>query len=298
MKLVNNTDNFMAPIHKVLLAFFLIAASCSASRAQLNLPSASPDNQFTQQIGFTDVTVKYSRPSARGRQIFGGLVPFGEIWRTGAHDATTIQFSDSVLVSGNKVPAGTYTLFTVPSPQNWTVIINKATEMHGTSDYEREKDHVRFYAAAEKANRFYETFTIEVNDLDKEEASLYLIWENTQVKLNIRTYADARVMAEINDRINIKKEERPSLFYQSSLYYFNNGKDLEQAYAWIQIANGKAQDASYLQLQAKIEAKQGNHKSAIATLNKSTELAKTKKLDQIILTNEKLMTEWSNQFKK
>ena len=269
------------------------ALTSTFAMAQLNLPNPSPDAEFKQQVGFTEVLVKYSRPNARGRVIYGQLVPFGELWRTGAADATTIHFSDAVKLNGNDIPAGTYTLFTVPKENEWTIVVNKATEMHGTSDYKQEQDLVRFTAIPEKSPRYYESFTIEINDLGKDEAALMIIWENTLVKVSIKTNVDEKVMAEINDRINVKKEDRPSLFHQSALYYFNNNKDLKQAYAWSQTANAKAQDAGYLQLQAKIEASMGNYTAALKTLKSSTDLATTKKLDQIVSANEKLRTEWS-----
>lgn len=280
---------------KIVIALAMAFVFSATTQAQLNLPNASPDAEFKQHIGFGEVEVKYSRPSARGRVIFGGIVPFGEMWRTGAHDATTIRFSEAVKLNGNDIPAGTYSLFTIPNQNEWTIVINKATEMHGTSDYTQEQDLVRFTAKSEKSARYYETFTIEVNDFAKEEAGLFLIWENTQVKLTIKMNVDEKVMAEINDRINVKKEDRASLFYQSSAYYFNNNKDLKQAYAWVQVANSKAQDAGYLQLQAKIEAALNDYTSALRTLKASTDLAMTKKLDQVITANEKLRTEWTTK---
>jgi hypothetical protein len=280
---------------KIIIALAITFLYSASTQAQLNLPNASPDAEFKQQIGFGEVEVKYSRPSARGRVIFGGLIPFGEMWRTGAHDATTIRFSEAVKLNDNDIPAGTYSFFTIPNQNEWTIVINKTTEMHGTSDYTQEQDLMRFTAKAEKSARYYETFTIEVNDFAKEEAGLFLLWENTQVKLTIKMNVDQKVMAEINDRINVKKEDRASLFYQSSAYYFNNNKDLKQAYVWVQVANNKAQDAGYLQLQAKIEAALNDYTSALKTLKASTDLATTKKLDQVIAANEKLRAEWATK---
>lgn len=273
---------------KLILSLALLLISIP-NFAQLNLPPASPDAEFKQQVGFLDITVKYSRPGAKGRTVFGGLVPYGELWRTGAHDATTINFSDTLTLNERVIPAGTYSLFTIPEKEEWTMILNKATEMHGSSEYTPEKDLVRFKVKSEKSSRFYETFTIEVTDIIANGAYLYLIWENTQMKIKIQTNADQVVMAEINNRINVKKEDRASLFYQASLYYFNNKKDIKQAYEWIKTANQKSQDAGYLQLQGKIETKLGDKVGALKSLNASTELAKTKKLEQIISVNEKLI---------
>ena len=283
---------------KIVITLFVAILFSSAVHAQLNLPSASPDGHFKQEVGFTEIEVKYSRPGAKERKIFGALVPFGEIWRTGAHDATTIRFSDTVQVNGNLVPAGTYSLFTIPDENEWTVILNKTTEMHGTSDYKQENDLIRFSATPGKSARFYETFTIEINDIMKDAASLYLLWENTAVKISIETNSDQKVLTEINDRINVKKEDRPSLYYQASMYYFNNNNDLTQALSWIQTANSKTQDAMYLQLQAKIEAALGNYSNAVKTINASMELAKTKKLDQVIAANEKLIQQWNTKINR
>lgn len=284
-------------MNRVIIALLLTSLT-GLAHAQLNIPPASPDAEFKQQIGFGEVEVKYSRPSARGRVIFGGLEPYGQMWRTGAHDATTIRFSEAVKLNGNDIPAGTYSLFTIPNQNEWTIVINKVAEMHGTSDYTQDQDLVRFAAKPEKSARYYETFTIEVNDLSKEEAGLFLLWENTQIKLTIKMNVDEKVMAEINDRINVKKEDRASLFFQSSSYYFNNNKDLKQAYTWVKVANSKAQDAAYLQLQSKIEAAMNDYASALKTLKASTDLATTKKLDQIIAANEKLRAEWSTKSRK
>lgn len=280
-----------------IITLLIVCVNVISVKAQLNLPNASPDQEFKQQVGFTEVQVKYSRPSARGRAIFGELVPFDEIWRTGAHDATTVWFSDSIKVNGVNVPSDTFSLFSIPGKNDWTIILNKDAEMHGTSDYSQDNDQLRFKVKAEKSPRFYETFTIEINDFTKEGAHVYLLWENTQVKFLIQSYADQKVMNEIADRINVKKEEKPSLYYQASLYYFNNNKDLNQGYEWVKIATAKSQDAAYLQLQAKIEASQGRIPDALTTLSKSTELAKVKKLEPVIKANEKLAKEWKDNKK-
>jgi hypothetical protein len=289
-------DNFTTMKHTLIALLFTLICSHN-SFAQLNLPNASPDAELKQQVGFAEIEVKYSRPGAKGRKVFGELVPYGEIWRTGAHDATTIRFSDSVKLEGNPIPPGTYSLFTIPTENQWTIILNKVAEMHGTSDYTQDQDLVRFNVKSEKSSRLYESFTIEINDLIKNSAVLFIAWENIQVKVAIETEVDGRVMREINERINVKKEDRPGLFYQASLYYFNNGKDLKTAYEWVKTANTKTQDAMYLQLQAKIEAALAEYSAALRSLNSSTELAKTKKLDQVLSANEKLKQEWASKQK-
>ncbi len=148
---------------------------------------------FTQQFGDSEIQVQYARPLARGRKIFGALVPFDSLWRTGAGECTSIKFKEEVIVGDKKIAVGKYSLFTIPSTNEWTIILNSETTMHGTSGYDAQKDVHRFKVKSEKTERFYETFTIEINDINtKGEASLNLIWENTMVKIPLKTAFEVR----------------------------------------------------------------------------------------------------------
>lgn len=285
---------------KPILTFALLALftlSFLPTFAQLSLPEASPDASIRQKLGFTNIKIDYFRPGAKGRKVFGGLVPYDKLWRTGASDATTISFSDPITIEGHKVPAGKYSLFSIPGEKEWTIILNKDSAMHGSSGYDEQKDLLRFQVTSEAAPRFYESFTIEVNDIIKNTAQLYLIWENTQVRMKLMSDADERVMAQINERINIKKEERPGLYYQAALYYFNNGKDLNQALAWAKQAVKMDEDANYMQLQAKLLAALKDYKSAIATAKKSSQIAKQKKMESILKANDQLLADWQAAIK-
>jgi tetratricopeptide (TPR) repeat protein len=282
--------------HLFILAFILLL-TIQPIFAQLNLPEPSPAGHLKQEVGYTDITVTYSRPGAKGRKIFGALVPYDKLWRTGASEATKIRFYDSVTIEGNKLAAGAYSLFSIPGEKEWTIIINKDSSMHGTSNYTEEHDVLRFKVKPEPAPRYYETFTIEVNDIIKNTAQVFLLWENTQVKFNVTTNADERVMAEINERINVKKEDRPGLYYQSALYYFNNNKDLSQALQWIQKAVKADEDFNYLQLQARIQAELKDYKTAIRSAKRSSELAKAKKWNDVVSKNEQLIEEWTAEMK-
>jgi hypothetical protein len=201
-------------------------------------------------------------------------------------------------LNGNHIQEGEYSIFTIPGKEEWTIILNKETEMHGTAGYDEAEDLIRFKVASDKTGRFYENFTIEFDEVVKDKANLYFAWENTQVKLPITTDSDAVIMAEIHERINIKKEDRPSLYFQSSMYYFNNNKDLKQALEWIRFANKNSEDFMYIQLQAKIEAALGEHKSAIKTLKASSDLAKKKEILKVVQENEALLAEWNVKSKK
>ncbi len=169
-----------------LLCFFALAINAQEP-AKKSLPK-SYEAAFTQQFGYSEIQVAYARPLARGRKIFGGLVPFDSLWRTGASDCTTLKFKEEVQLGGKKIAAGKYALFTIPSADEWTIILNADTTLHGTNGYNVQKDMYRIKVKSMKSDHFYETFTIEINDInDKGEASLNLIWENTLVKIPLKT---------------------------------------------------------------------------------------------------------------
>ena len=192
----------------------LLATSIFAQEpAKKSLPK-SYEAAFTQQFGDSEIQVAYARPLARGRKIFGGLIPLDSLWRTGAGDCTTIKFKEEVVVGNKKIAAGKYSLFTIPSANEWTIILNSETTMHGTSGYDAQKDVHRFKVKSEKADRFYENFTIEINDINvKGEASLNLIWENTMVKIPLKTSFEvlADKVVPVAAQAPIAKTEMPKM---------------------------------------------------------------------------------------
>lgn len=172
---------------------FLIQILCFAAwMAVAQQPSAkkpplSPEATFTQQFGESQITVQYARPSARSRKIFGGIVPFDSLWRTGAGECTTLNFKEEVIIGDKKLAAGKYSLFTIPRAEEWTIILNSDVGLHGNFGYDPKKDLHRFTVKSVKTERFYETFTIEINDFTQQGgASLNLIWENTLVKIPLQ----------------------------------------------------------------------------------------------------------------
>jgi Protein of unknown function (DUF2911)/Protein of unknown function (DUF3347) len=168
----------------IISALCFLALTITAQEpAKRKLPT-SPEAAFTQQFGDSEIQVAYARPLARGRKIFGGLVPFDVMWRTGASDCTVITLKEETVIGDKKMAAGKYSLFTIPSAEEWTIVLNSGTGMHGTNGYDAQKDVSRFKVKPVKTDRFYETFTIEINDINaKGEGSLNLIWENTLVKI-------------------------------------------------------------------------------------------------------------------
>ena len=275
-----------------LLAAVLLTVARPAL-AQLSMPEPSPPATIQQKIGFTDLTVTYSRPAVKGRSIFGKLVPYGDLWRTGASDATILTISDLMTVAGKPLPAGKYSLFTIPTRTEWTLILNSYTEGHGTAGYDPKNDVLRFTVKPDSSVRFYESFTIEVQDLVKNQANLYLTWANTSVHFPLVSNADERITAEILKRTATNEET--GVFYQAALYYFDAGKDPKQALAWATKAATGKPAFNYLHLQAKLLAKTGDYKAAIAAARKSSELAADKKFAEYVALNNQLIAEWEKK---
>jgi hypothetical protein len=269
--------------------FFLLIACCCLTQgvqAQINMPPASPAATLTQQVGLGEVKISYSRPSMKGRKIFGGLEPYGEVWRTGANGATTITFSEEVTLEGKKIPAGTYAIMSIPGQTEWVVILSKNLGV-SEANYKESDDQARFTVKSAKTSSPYETFTIDISDLTNNSAMINIKWENTKVSLKLETEVDAKVMAQIKDRM----EPNANVYYQAAVYYMESGKDLKQAMEWMN--KGTAKDPQFWQLhqKAKLQAKLNDNKGAIETAKKSIELAKVAKNSDYVRLNESLIAE-------
>jgi hypothetical protein len=156
-----------------------------AQRPQPNSPMPSPACTLKQRVGMTDIEIVYSRPGVKGRTIFGGLVPYDKVWRTGANEATRITFSAPVKLNDTDVPAGTYALFTIPGEKEWTIIVNKGARQWGAFRYDEKADLMRVKATPVKVAEPVETFTIDINDIRDDSATLNLIWEKTRVPVKL-----------------------------------------------------------------------------------------------------------------
>ncbi len=267
-----------------LLALALIVSITSFS--QLNLPSASPTQTVHQDFGLASINLSYSRPGMKGRKIFGDLVPFGKVWRTGANGPTIITFGDEVIIGGTKIPAGKYGLVTIPGTTTWTIIITKQLDINNPALYKSENDLAHVTAPVRHVTNTVETFTMQFDDVKQNTCLLNMQWENTEVALPIQTDIDTRVMEQIDTAIIGKKPP----YYAAAGYYFNNGKDLHKAEEWATKATEQQPDAYYMfYLLAQIEEKLGNKKGAIAAANKSIEIAKKVPNQDFITLNEKLL---------
>lgn len=256
----------------LLLASALIAAAnLSAQAPKVAFPAASPACTLKQRVGLTDIEITYSRPSAKGRVIFGGLVPYGEVWRTGANQATKVVLSTPVKLNGTEVPAGTYGLFTIPSETEWTIILNKVPDQWGAYQYNAANDFVRFKATPEKLAQPVETFTIGLNDLRDESATLRLSWEKTLVPVKLEVDVAARLAPQIEAAL-AAPSGKP--YDQAAMFYLDHDLDLKKAAAWIEAAIAERPGQFYLLYhKARILAKMGDKTGAIAAARQSIELA-------------------------
>lgn len=236
------------------------------------LPMPSPTAKLQQRVGLTDFTVEYSRPGVKDREVFGELVPYGEMWRTGANANTTIEFSTPIMINGEEVPAGKYSLLTIPGEDAWVVIFNKKTDMWGTSGYSEEMDVFRSdFAPGE--SEFTETFTITFNDIRNEKANLILRWAETEVKVPIEVEVKKTAMANIEKALKeAKDDERWKVYRNAANYYYNNDMGSERALKYID-QSIKANDKSWYShwLKAEILADEEQYKAAIKSAQMALE---------------------------
>jgi hypothetical protein len=271
----------------LFLAFGMLSLSAAAQK--INMPAPSPLQTITQKFGLGDITIEYSRPSVKGRVIFGDVVPYGKIWRTGANASTKVTFTDDVKIEGNAIKAGTYALYTVPNKDAWEVMLYSDATLGGNvADYKKENEVVRFKVKATKIPMKIESLMINVGDIAPTEAVMTILWENTFVSFKITTEIDAKVMANIDESM---KSEKPE-YFRAAGYYFDNGKDLKQALTWVDKAVTENPTAFYMfMLKAKIEYKLGDKAAGKASAEKTIALAKDAKNDDYVAMATKLLAE-------
>lgn len=258
----------------LVLATGLGLAASSGAFAEVSkveFPAPSPAAVLKQRVGITDIEVDYSRPSIRGREIFGGLVPYDKVWRAGANQATKIIFSTPVKLNGTEVAAGTYALFAIPGKDEWTVIINKGAEQWGAYKYDQKDDVARVKAKPINMNWSAETFTIDFDDLKDASTELVLIWDKTKVPVKIEVSYVEKLHAQIDELMNSDSAKKP--YYQAALFYFNNGLDLEKAKKWVDAAIAERDTHFMNHLKAEILKKLGDKEGALAAAKHSKELA-------------------------
>jgi hypothetical protein len=276
------------------LLIIALAVMCLVAEAQLQTPAASPAGSVSSTIGLTKVKIDYSRPRLKGRKIFGAkdvMYPHGTIWRTGANQGTKISFSDDVKVEGIAVPKGEYLIFTWPGATEWTVSLYKDLELGGNTDgYDKTKEAANFKVKSEKLASKVETFTISIDDIavDNKSGKVSLLWENTAVRFTVAVEYDAKVMESI--QANTQANATPGSYFTAAVYYLENGKDLNKALEWVNLALQSNPTAFWmLHQKAKIQKALGDKKGASETATASLNAAKEAKNKDYQTMNEDLI---------
>ncbi|MEP7323396.1 MAG: DUF2911 domain-containing protein [Saprospiraceae bacterium] len=270
----------------------LMMLSVCFLQAQIRTPMPSPTSKVEQTVGLSTITVEYSRPGVKGRKVFGDLVPFGQMWRTGANQGTKITFSDDVKISGKDVKKGKYSLFTIPGEMEWTFILykNPAVNMPGGDDYKTEDEALRFTSKPTKMADLKESFTIEFDKIKDAGTELFLAWENTRVAFNIDANTDAKVVASINAVMAGPTDDD---YLAAANYYSNSGKDINKAVEWASKAVSMGANEFYqLRQYSLILAKAGKVSEAIAAAKESLAKSQTAKNNDYVKMNEASIKEW------
>ncbi|NRA91102.1 MAG: DUF2911 domain-containing protein [Psychroserpens sp.] len=277
---------------KLLLAFAVIGMTFNVG-AQIETPQPSPIAKVEQKVGLTDISIEYSRPNMRGRTIFGDLVPYNTMWRTGANKNTMVTFSDYVMIGGKEVKAGSYAIFVNPSEKSWEVNFYSDTENWGTP---REWDDSKVVAtvSSEVMNipMPIETFTISFDDLTNDSAVIGMMWENTYVGVTVQVPTDKTVSAAIDKVMN---GPGAGDYYAAARYYLEADKDINQAVTWIDKAIDMTKDQPrfwWLRQQSLIHAKAGNKDKAISAAKSSMKLAKEAGNQGYVKMNMESLKEW------
>ncbi|WP_340074008.1 DUF2911 domain-containing protein [Leptobacterium sp. I13] len=274
---------------KLFLGALLIASY--AVHAQITTPQPSPTAKLEQTIGLTDVTLEYSRPSMRGRTIFGDLIPYGKVWRTGANANTKITFSDDVMIGGNALKKGTYAIYTKPGAEAWEVIFYSDASNWGTPrNWDDSKVVASVQATVEPIPFNVETFAMDFGNFTNNGADLEIIWEKTYVKVPIEVPTKEKAMASIERTMN-----GPSAndYFSAAVFYLQEGQDLNKAKEWIDKAVSMNKEAFWMQRQQSlIYAKLGDKKGAIEAAKKSLKLAEKAGNADYVKLNKDSLKEW------
>ena len=246
----------------ILTLTTLLAATSAFAQQQIRSPRPSPKASIMQSVGITDITINYNRPGVKGRQIWGALVPFDKVWRTGANEATTIQFSDDVWINGNKLAKGLYSLHTIPNATEWTVIFNSVAEQWGSYSYDAAKDALRIKVAPQAADH-REWLTFEIPEMTTDTAKVVIRWEKIAVPFTVDTKSTEKTMAQFRSAMNPQPDWRTP--YMAADFAFNNkgaATDAEMA-AWIDQSLKANQNIANLYLKARMAERAGNKAEAI-----------------------------------
>ncbi len=269
-----------------------ISIASFAMHAQILTPAPSPASKLNQTVGLTDVTVEYSRPSMRGRSVFGNLVPYDKLWRTGANARTKITFSEDVIIDGQNVKAGSYAIFTKPGQASWDVYFYADYNAGGIpQDWDESKIVVKTTAQVYAMPMPVETFTITIDDVTNDSAVIGILWEKVYVGIKFNVPTDTMVMKSIENTMGGPGADD---YYAAAVYYLDAGKDIVKSKEWIDKAISLSEKPAFWQLrqQSLIYAKAGDKKGAIEIAKKSLALSEAAANDDYVKMNKDSLKEW------
>lgn len=271
------------------LAVLLIFSAIIANSQQLVFPRPSPKATVSQTIGVSEVTITYSRPGVKGRVIWGELVPYDKVWRTGANEATTISFSDTAMLEGHKLNPGTYMLATIPSKNEWTIIINSKKDLWGAFGYDSTDDVLRVKVKPQEAE-FTERMRFDFSDLTDSTATIELRWEKVKVPFRIAFNTKAIVLAKARQTIRWQD------MMNAAMYCVTNNFNHEEGLKWINLSLAIEENYSNLRIKARLLEQMGKKKDAIALMEKALEKGKAMANKPFDFDDmQKLLNEWKEK---
>jgi hypothetical protein len=272
----------------LLVATMLLACLSYKSYAQIpRIPEASSTQTIIQDFGLGKITVTYSRPNVKERKIFGSIIPWGEVWRTGANAATTITFTEKVLVEGHSVPAGTYSFFSIPEKNEWTIILNKVVKQWGAYSYKQSEDFLRFVIKPIHVSEKRETFTMAFANSTTKATDLYLVWDKTAAMIHLETDDDAKITANIDE---LMKGDRKPYYFNAIQYYYENNKDVDKALGWVYEAEKIDPKGPWYKLwKSRLLLRKGDKPGAIAAAEEGITLSKASKDDEYARLNKEAL---------
>lgn len=259
-----------------------IAISAVGTHAQVNMPQPSPVQTVTQDFAMSKIQLSYSRPAAKDRKVFGDLVPYGKMWRTGANAATTIRFNEPVEILGKKVDTGTYAIYTIPGADNWEVILNKGITNWGTGGYSEAADVIRVKTPTVKLKNELENFTMQFDNIQPESIELHIGWDNTGIVVPIKANIKDKLRAQVESAL--QSEKKP--YFAAAQFYNEYDKNYAKALENVTKATEQNPKAFWIYLyKARIQKQMGDIAGARESSNKSLELATAEKNDDYVKLN-------------
>lgn len=262
-------------LSKLTFILFVFISSLKVN-AQINKPSLSPKIITEQQVGLVKVTLEYGQPNKQGREVFGELIPFDKVWRTGANASTKISFDREIKLAQHKIPSGTYGLYTIPGKNQWSIIIHKNSKLWGSGGYDQSNDLVRFKVPVTHLKDTLETFSIHFENFHTNGGDLVISWENTKVKIPLFVDSDEIIFEEITNKISKATEPiSAQTYFDAAQFYYLKKKDLNKAMSWFDKAIELRPKAFwFVYYKAELAYSLGDYNLAKATTEKCLAAAK------------------------